>query len=91
MSYPAHIASITRSLQDLQRIPVNDVTRIIKTLYHSSKAKKEKGFKLHISSYKVRSGRVVSLPVVEVTVLSSFFGGTCTFLSIFLKLYLNTN
>lgn len=53
----AHIASITtmafftRSLQDVPKVTVNDVSRIIQKLCHTSTTKKEKGFKLYVSSY----------------------------------------
>ncbi|KAI4873001.1 hypothetical protein NFI96_016674, partial [Prochilodus magdalenae] len=47
----AAMAFFTRSLQDLPRITVNDVTRIIQTPCQTSATIKEKGFKLYISSY----------------------------------------
>ncbi|KAI4873696.1 hypothetical protein NFI96_007229, partial [Prochilodus magdalenae] len=41
----------TRCLQDLPRMTVNDVHRIVKTHAVASSSKKEKGFKMYISSY----------------------------------------
>ncbi|XP_076836752.1 uncharacterized protein LOC143482301 [Brachyhypopomus gauderio] len=45
------MAFYTRSLQDLPRITINDVTRIIHTSCRTSSTMKEKAFKLYISSY----------------------------------------
>ena len=41
----------TRSLQDLPKITVNDVGYIIQEACRTSVTKKEKGFKLYVSSY----------------------------------------
>lgn len=45
------MAFFTRSLQDLPKITVNDVGRIIQEACRTLVTKKEKDFKLYVSSY----------------------------------------
>ncbi len=45
------IAFYTRSLQELPWITVNDVNRIVRLASVTPSSKKEKGFKLYVSSY----------------------------------------
>ena len=45
------MANYTRCLQELPAVNVNDVNNIVRQLSVTHKSKKEKGFKLYISSY----------------------------------------
>lgn len=45
------MANYTRCLQELPAINVNDVNRIVRLSAVTPNSKKEKGFKLYISSY----------------------------------------
>ncbi len=45
------MAFYTRCLQELPRITVNDVNRIVRLASVTPSSKKEKGFKLYVSSY----------------------------------------
>ncbi len=45
------MAFYTRCLQELPRITVNDVSRIVRLASVTPSSKKEKGFKLYVSSY----------------------------------------
>ncbi|MED6250352.1 hypothetical protein ATANTOWER_030483 [Ataeniobius toweri] len=41
----------TRCLQDLPKVSVNDVLRLIRALSSAPRCKKEKGFKFYVSNY----------------------------------------
>ena len=45
------MANYTRCLQELPAVNENDVNNIVRQLAVTPKSKKEKGFKLYISSY----------------------------------------
>ncbi|KAK0153218.1 hypothetical protein N1851_005090 [Merluccius polli] len=45
------MAGLNRSLQDVPRLTVNDVHRIVQATSKTPTAKKDKGFKLYVSSY----------------------------------------
>ncbi len=45
------MAFYTRCLQELPRITVNDVNRIVRLALATPSSKNEKGFKLYVSSY----------------------------------------
>ena len=45
------MSNYTRCLQELPAVNVNDVNNIVRQLSVTHKSKKEKGFKLYISSY----------------------------------------
>ncbi|XP_051965505.1 uncharacterized protein LOC127631432 [Xyrauchen texanus] len=62
----------TRSLQDLPSITANDVHRIIQTTSKTPTSKKDKGFKLYVSSY-INNYEVSNKESGEVTVRSECF------------------
>uniref|UniRef100_A0A1A8B863 Si:ch211-229b6.1 n=1 Tax=Nothobranchius furzeri TaxID=105023 RepID=A0A1A8B863_NOTFU len=66
------MALFTRSLHDLPRITVNDVHRIIQVTTKTPASKKDKGFKLYVSSY-LHNYDVSSKESGEVTVRSECF------------------
>jgi hypothetical protein len=47
----AIMANYTRCLQELPKVNVNDVNTIVRKFAVTPRSKKEKGFKLYISSY----------------------------------------